>query len=132
MSGAITVMRAAPESFRARSALCAWVLSLVLGGACGSNGQAAGGVRAHCYPNRTCNDGLSCLSNLCVVANAGGSTGDAGATAAAGSSGGSAGAGAGGAGGTGTMGTAGAVATDGGAGTPACTLGSAIIGRCAL
>jgi hypothetical protein len=132
MSGATTAVRAAPESFRARSVLCAWVLSLVLGAACGSNGQIAGGVGAHCYPNRTCNDGLSCLSNLCVVANAGGSTGDADATAAGGSSGGSAGAGAGGAGGTGTMGTAGAFAPDGGSGTPACTLGSAIIGRCAL
>lgn len=46
------------------------------GGGSSSGGAAQGGVGQSCYPNGTCNAGLSCFSNLCVDANAdGGSDG---------------------------------------------------------
>jgi sugar lactone lactonase YvrE len=88
-----------------------------LGVACGSSAPSAGVEGGPCYPNSTCNDGLSCLSSLCVAVDAGGSAGAAGATAAAGSSGGG-GAGAAGVGGAGTAGAAGAAgnSADGAAG----------------
>jgi len=48
----------------------AWVGVAALVGAlagCGRGGApAAGSEDGDCYPNGTCNDGLSCLSNLCV------------------------------------------------------------------
>lgn len=34
--------------------------------ACGTSGKDIGTEGGACYPNRTCNDGLECLSNLCV------------------------------------------------------------------
>jgi hypothetical protein len=81
----------------------------------GCGGQAPqGGVRQSCYPNGTCNLGLTCLSMVCVddtgAGGAGGKSGAAGTSGAAGKSGaagtsgaaGSGGAGAGGASGAGT------------------------------
>ena len=56
---------------------------MVLGAGCGST-PSQGGEGQACYPNKTCNTGLSCFSNLCVNAGAGGSGGAAGATGAAG------------------------------------------------
>jgi hypothetical protein len=95
---------------------------LGFGAGCGSRGPSPGTLGGHCFPDKTCNGALSCFSNLCV---------DAGApSGAAGSSFGSAGAG--GNGGAGTTGMAGTGAPDAGATIPACTLGSAIIGECAL
>ena len=44
-------------------------LALALGAGC-SSGPAQGEERGACYPNGTCNTGLSCLSNVCVVAGA--------------------------------------------------------------
>jgi hypothetical protein len=86
-----------------------------------------------CFPNASCNPGLTCLSNVCVksgaggsggaggaagVGGAGGGAGSAGADASAGS-GGTAGAGGSGgsAGSAGTGGTAGAGGSGGGAGS---------------
>jgi hypothetical protein len=77
-----------------------------LGVACGSSGPSAGVEGGHCYPNNTCNDGLSCLSSFCVAVDAGGSAGAAGTMAAGGSSGGG-GAGVAGVGDAGKAGTAG-------------------------
>jgi len=40
---------------------------LTLAGACGGGAPAVGTERAHCYPNDTCNPGLTCLSSFCVL-----------------------------------------------------------------
>lgn len=57
-------------------------------GAGGSSSSLAGTEGHACYPNDTCNAGLSCLSHLCVKAGSGGggSTGSGGATASGGAS----------------------------------------------
>jgi hypothetical protein len=78
-----------------------------VGGAGGNDASAMGGEGQPCYPNDTCNAGLSCLSNLCVDAGSGGTAGAAGAGGSAGSSGAS-----------GTGGTAGAAGSGGAAGAP--------------
>lgn len=48
-----------------RKLFCLSIVSLVCGlfAACGPSAGTEGGA---CYPNDTCNDGLLCLSNLCV------------------------------------------------------------------
>jgi hypothetical protein len=94
----------------------------VLGAACSSGGPSTGVEGGHCYPNETCNVGLTCLSNLCVVVDAGGTAGVAGSTGIAGTSGANAGAsgdaGAAGVSGTGEAGTTGTAGiVGGGAGT---------------
>lgn len=119
-----------------------WVLGLVsictvaLLGSCGGNTSgnsvsSLGSEGQHCYPNGTCNGGLSCLSNLCVDAGAGGNGGagvdasfgtggtpnSAGASGAGGGAGGTSGAGGASGGSGGTAGSAGA-ATGGSGGAP--------------
>jgi hypothetical protein len=62
------------------------VLAATMWTGCGGGGakqQCMGTEACACYPNGTCNSGLSCFSDLCVNAN--GSGGAAGATGAAGS-----------------------------------------------
>src|SRR6266542_1127246 len=94
---------------------------------CGGNsvGPAVRDERGSCYPNGTCNAGLSCFSNKCVRysggiggSDAGAATGGAGTVGGAGTIGG---AGAGGSGGltgaAGASGTGGATATGGMSGT---------------
>ncbi len=49
--------------------------------ACGASTPESGTERGPCYPNGTCNAGLSCLSDLCVERSAdGGAVGDGGTT----------------------------------------------------
>jgi len=82
------------------------VATLAMG--CGSSGTTAGAEGGHCYPNSTCNAGLTCASTLCVRLDAGpsgGASGAAGMTGAGGS--------------TGIAGTTGAASVDGGTGTSA-------------
>jgi sugar lactone lactonase YvrE len=96
-----------------------WSVSAVLAAAalaigCGSSaGISAGAEGGHCYPNSTCNAGLTCASTLCVRLDAGAAgSGAAGSTGAAAGSNGSAGASTGGANG----GSAGAAGSTGSAG----------------
>jgi hypothetical protein len=100
--------------------VCA-LLALGLVAGCGGGGQScAGGERCACYPNGTCNTGLSCLSNVCVDQSSG-AGGDAGTPGHGGEGGGAAGAAgsAAGAGGSvasgGSTGAGGTVAGTGGA-----------------
>jgi hypothetical protein len=82
---------------------------------CGSGSTSQGGERQGCYPNGTCNTGLTCLSKVCVNVGgggAGGSSGASGAGAGGGSGGNAGGAGAGGRGGA--AGGAGVGGFDGG------------------
>jgi hypothetical protein len=104
-------------------AFCAVGLG-VLG--CGGGSSAMGGERQPCYPNGTCNAGLSCLSNVCV--NGGGTAGKggsgAGGSGAAGTGGSAAGAGGSAAGAGGSAGgTGGSTAGTGGVGGSAGTGG---------
>src|SRR6476646_7777543 len=84
---------------------------------CSSSGGSQGGEGQPCYPNRSCNDGLVCLSNLCVRPPAGGAgAGGGGGTNGRGGSGGSVGSTAGTTGGATAGNTGGATAgTTGGA-----------------
>lgn len=59
-------------------------LSAVIVGCGGGRGAEAGSETGPCYPNTTCNAGLTCLSNLCVRVDLGN---DAGADLAAGTGG---------------------------------------------
>jgi hypothetical protein len=86
-------------------------LGLVGGGGCSSSASAGGEAQA-CYPNDTCNAGLTCKSHKCVTGGAAGTGGVAGSMATAGS-GGVAGAGGGNA--DGSAGADGAAAADGAA-----------------
>jgi hypothetical protein len=98
-----------------------------LAGACGSSNMtpacSQGTETCPCYGNGTCNNGLTCLSNLCVNPNTGngGSPGTGGLTGIAGSTGSGNATGNGGrtgsAGALGTAGTTGGGATSGGGGT---------------
>ena len=113
-----------------RIALPLAVLAIGLWGSCGGHRPAVGEEKGNCFPNGTCNAGLSCFSKLCV--RYGGDAGIAGGDAIAAGSGGSSdssdaggtggsadNADAGGAGGTGGAGGAeadGAVDGSGGAG----------------
>src|SRR6185295_1195059 len=46
---------------------------VMLAGACGGSAPPAVGTeRAHCYPNDSCNTGLTCLSGFCVLVEADG------------------------------------------------------------
>jgi hypothetical protein len=57
------------------------VLLAAVAAACGGSTAAApqGGLRQSCYPNGTCNAGLTCLSDVCVAAPGdGGSDSDSG------------------------------------------------------
>jgi len=84
---------------RASSVLvyAALVALAALGIGCGGGSQRCmGKEQCACYPNSTCNVGLSCLSNLCV--NAGGAGGNGAGTGGAGSGGNDAGADSGGTG----------------------------------
>ena len=124
-------------SMRSLHGVIAVGLTLALG-ACGSSSPSAGGLRQSCFPNGTCNAGLSCLSNVCVVAGGsggiGGEAGGAGGTAggagtgSAGAMDGSAGAGTAGAGGTTAAGGSDAGAGAAGAGTDAGAGGSTALG----
>jgi hypothetical protein len=63
----------------------------------GCGGSASqGGERQGCYPNGTCNTGLTCLSNVCVNAGFGGAGGGSGASGSGGGGGRAGGGGAGG------------------------------------
>ena len=64
----------------------ATLLFVVLGAGCGST-PSQGGEGQACYPNKTCNVGLSCFSNLCVSAGTGGAGGTAGAAGTRGAGG---------------------------------------------
>ena len=92
-------------------------LALVLAAACGGGkASCSGGERCACYPNGTCNAGLSCLSNVCVSLNDAGADRPAGDTDA-GAGGATGQGGAGGSGGaTGTGGSGGATGTGGSGG----------------
>lgn len=60
------------------------------GGSDGSeiNGAATGAERGACFANGTCNAGLNCLSNVCVVPNSsGGTSGSAGTSGTSGNAG---------------------------------------------
>ena len=112
------------------------VVGLVAVG-CGDSPVAVkpqGGERQDCYPNGTCNAGLTCASNVCVNlgdggagtsggAGTGGTTGAAGSTGAAGvggAAGSTGGAGAPGTGGAGGSTAGGASGTAGAGGNAAC------------
>ena len=89
---------------------------------CGSGGQGThdgggsqGGLRQSCYPNGTCNAGLTCISDVCVDTRSDAS-GLAGAGGAAGSGGGRGGIGGADAGVAGAGGSAGGMAGAGGGG----------------
>jgi hypothetical protein len=57
--------------------LAAIFLGTPLGGCQSSSaGPCQGAVRCNCYPNSTCNSGLSCLSNICVATSGGSSGGE--------------------------------------------------------
>src|SRR5205823_4373077 len=43
-------------------------LALVVASCGGSNSPSQGEVGGHCYPNGTCNVGLSCVGGFCVAA----------------------------------------------------------------
>jgi hypothetical protein len=64
--------------------LVALVVVAITASACGNKSESAveqGGERQDCYPNHTCDEGLTCLSNLCVALPNGSMVGrDAGAT----------------------------------------------------
>jgi hypothetical protein len=79
------------------------VAALAIG--CGSSDTPAGAEGGHCFPNNTCNAGLTCLSTLCVrpASGTGGASDAAGTIGAAGA--------------TGAAGTTGAAGVDGGTGT---------------
>jgi len=108
-----------------RSSLPSWlalatIAALVGGAGCGGSPSPQGGEQQHCYPNHSCNDGLVCLSDVCVRPATGGTGGSMGGRGG-GAGGGTAGdAGIGGSttptGGTsGTAGIGGSAGTGGGA-----------------
>ena len=113
---------------RIRSVLV-WAVIAALGMGCsGGSQRCMGKEQCACYPNSTCNAGLSCLSNLCVNAGglggagngSGGVTGgdSGGANADAGGTAGEPGTGSGGTqGGGGNTGSGGRTTGSGGAGT---------------
>ncbi len=117
-------------------AIRALVLVSIAAG-CGGELVAQGGERQPCFPNGTCNIGLTCASGVCVDlggggmggtaasgrGGAGGTMGEAGATGAAGSGGG-----AGTTATAGNTGAAGSGGTGGAAGTGATTGVGGIIG----
>ncbi len=96
-------------------------LALLLG--CGGSSGGQGGERQACYPNGTCNVGLTCASQVCVNLGTGGQGGASGASGGAGQgnqaggngAGGQADGGPAGSGGRGPGGTGGAGGTTGGA-----------------
>jgi hypothetical protein len=92
--------------------LAAW-LAVSSGGAC--NDSCTGYERCNCFPNKTCNGALVCLSDVCVSGSAAGASGGAGTMGSGGTTG-TAGV-TGGAGTTGAGGTTGSAGTTGGAGT---------------
>lgn len=64
-------------------------VSLAFIAACGGGNPGQGGVKQACYPNGTCNSGLTCLSMVCVDAQGtGGASGGGGANATDAASGG--------------------------------------------
>ena len=89
---------------------CGLSAFLVLGLACGSSQKScAGAETCACYDNNTCNNGLSCLSKICV------STSPGGAGAGGGVAGGAGAGGTPGLGGVTSVGGGGATALGGGA-----------------
>jgi hypothetical protein len=75
---------------RAALSLVCVLLALGLAVGCGGGSQSGctGAERCSCYPNNTCNAGLTCLSDVCVdsptgAGGAAGATGAAGVTGAA-------------------------------------------------
>ena len=106
------------RSMRVAHPCAATIVSVLFTGAWACSGghgatiDCTGDVRCACFPNGTCNDGLSCLSSVCVAAtgaSASGASGSGSTSTAGGGSSGSAGASSGGAGGSsaGTSSTAG-------------------------
>ena len=92
------------------------VLGILLFGSSlvGCGGSASqGGERQSCYPNGSCNAGLTCFSNVCVNTNDGGPGGSGGGSGGGGAGGG-AGRSGGGAGAGGGAGRGGASGMDGG------------------
>jgi hypothetical protein len=83
-------------------AVIAFGLAVLAFGCGGGSGSAQGSERGPCYPNATCDDGLSCLSDFCVRVSVDGGAG-AGGRGAAGGRGGVVGGGSGGAAGTGIV-----------------------------
>jgi hypothetical protein len=98
-----------------RTPRCSFLAICLLGfvGCGSSKGATQGAEGTDCYPNGSCNQGLSCFSNKCVRYDAGGSGAGGGAIA--------------GASGTGVGGATGAAGTKGAAGTtePAGATGAA-------
>jgi hypothetical protein len=74
-----------------RMGIAPLALATILFAGCGSSKPAAcvGAERCDCYPNHTCDNGLTCMSNICVSTTPGGSGGVMGGNdgPAAGSSG---------------------------------------------
>jgi hypothetical protein len=88
----------------------ATIIAVIAVGCGGKHGPATGSERGPCYPNATCDQGLSCLSNFCVRVDSDAGGDATGLTGLGGSDAGSGpgtggGAGSGGTGGTGTAGT---------------------------
>jgi hypothetical protein len=105
--------------------VCAW-FALGFAAGCGGGSQScSGGERCACYPNGTCNAGLTCLSNVCVDSSTG-AGGNAGTTGRGGSDGGGAGTGGSAAGSGGAV--AGAGGTNAGSGGSAAGVGGAAAG----
>ena len=101
-----------------------WVLRSVTGaglaaglamGCGGGGGTPAGAEGGHCFPNNTCDTGLTCASTLCVRLDAGGGGGTT--SGSGGASAGSAGAAAGTPGAAGTAGATGAAGASANAGS---------------
>jgi len=110
-------------------ARAAWLLSLLLLAGCGRSHpiSGTGSERQPCYPNGTCDQGLTCFSNRCVRYDGGaGAGGEGGAGGSSGGGGGAVGGSTGAAGGAGGRdgapggaGGGGGVIADAGADTPA-------------
>jgi fibro-slime domain-containing protein len=112
-------MRARRDGGGAAARRPEWLVALAIAAftgtaGCGSSPSPQGGEQQHCYPNHSCNDGLVCLSDLCVRP-----TGGAGG--AMGGRGGGAG---GGAGTLGSAGSAGSTARSGSGGSVGGAAGS--------
>ena len=129
------------DVLRGCSGLGKWRALVAVAALAGCGGGAAspqGGEQQHCYPNHSCNDGLTCLSDICVKPATGGAggRGGSGGSGTTGSGGMAGSVSSGGRGGTdgnvgsgGDTGAGGAGATGGIGATGGATGGSAAAGR---
>ena len=73
-NGAMVESRANTE----RGAAIGAIVLVSIAAGCGGSLGAQGGERQPCHPNRTCNPGLTCASDVCVDLGGGGTGGTAG------------------------------------------------------